>query len=58
MPTEEYERIEYQIDRMLKRKERALAVINDLKTLVAEVDTDIAALKLQLAALRHSGEGN
>jgi peptidoglycan hydrolase CwlO-like protein len=58
MPTEEYERIQYQIQRMLERKERCLGVIHDLEALVDEVNTDIQALKLQLDALRHGGEGN
>jgi hypothetical protein len=54
--SDEYKSLEDQIKRMLSRKEKALGVIADLKQIIAEVDTDIASLKLQLAARRYDGD--
>lgn len=54
--SDEYIELENRINRMTHRKELAIKVISDLQSIIAEVDTDIQAMKLQLAALRYEGD--
>jgi DNA integrity scanning protein DisA with diadenylate cyclase activity len=54
--SDEFRSIEDKINRLVQRKEKILGVAAELKQVVAEIDTDVMAMRLQLDSLRFEGD--